>query len=60
MDGEQHNYCQMMSRVSDRPPIKVLQDVSRDAVSAAKGAEQILADSPTALKAFQDYQQGYT
>ncbi|KZV67270.1 terpenoid synthase [Peniophora sp. CONT] len=59
MDGEQHNYCQMMSRVSERPPISVLEDVAREALSSAKVAEQIMADSPAALKAFKDYIQGY-
>lgn len=59
LDGEQHNYCQMMSRVSERPPISVLEDVAREALSSAKVAEQILADSPAALKAFKDYVQGY-
>lgn len=59
MDGEQHNYCQMMSRVSGRPPVSVLEGVSRETVSVARRAEKILEDSPVALKAFKDYQQGY-
>ncbi|VDB87317.1 unnamed protein product [Peniophora sp. CBMAI 1063] len=59
MDGEQTNYCQMMSQVSGRSPIEVLEDVSRETVAVAKRAEQILKDSPAALKAFKEYQQGY-
>ncbi|KZV75179.1 terpenoid synthase [Peniophora sp. CONT] len=59
LDGEQHNYCQMMSRVSNRPSIKVLEDISHEAVSAAKCAEQIMEDSPVALKAFKELQQGF-
>ena len=59
MDGEQSNYCQMMSQVSGRSPIDVLKDVSRETVMLAKRAEQILEDSPAALKVFKEYQQGY-
>ncbi|KZV77247.1 terpenoid synthase [Peniophora sp. CONT] len=58
MDGEQHNYCQMMSRVSGSPPINVLKDISRETVVVAKRAEKILEDSPAALKTLKDYQQG--
>ena len=58
MDGEKHNYCQTMSRISARPPINVLEDVSREAVSAAKCAAQILEDAPEALKAWKEYEQG--
>ena len=59
MDGEQHNYCQMMSRVSERPSIKVLEDVAREALSAAKSAEQILEGSEAALRVFKEFQQGF-
>ncbi|KZV64296.1 terpenoid synthase [Peniophora sp. CONT] len=60
MDGEQHNYCQMMSRVAELPPINVLEDISRKAVSSAKCAEESLKDSPAALKALMDYELGIT
>ncbi|KIJ36042.1 hypothetical protein M422DRAFT_179866 [Sphaerobolus stellatus SS14] len=59
MDGELHNYCQMMSRVSGEDPLKILQDVSDETVAVAKRAATILKDSPAALKAFKEYEQGY-
>lgn len=59
MDGELHNYCHMMERVSGDHPIKILQDVSDETVSVAKRAEMILKDNPSALKAFKEYEQGY-
>ena len=59
MDGELHNYCQMMSRVSGEDPLKILQDVSDETVAVAKRAATILKDIPAALKAFKEYEQGY-
>jgi hypothetical protein len=59
MDGELHNYCQMMARVSGDHPVKILQDVSDETVSVAKRAAMILKDNPSALKAFKEYEQGY-
>ncbi|KAF9056789.1 hypothetical protein BDP27DRAFT_1242313 [Rhodocollybia butyracea] len=58
MDGEQHNYCQMMSRVSSDDPVKILQGVAEETITVAKRAAQILKDSPAALKAFKEYEQG--
>ncbi|KAJ6449859.1 hypothetical protein C8R45DRAFT_849405 [Mycena sanguinolenta] len=60
MDGELHNYCQMKSRVSGNHPIKILQDVAEETVAVAKRAALILQDAPAALKAFKEYEQGYT
>ncbi|KAI0031073.1 isoprenoid synthase domain-containing protein [Vararia minispora EC-137] len=59
MDGEQHNYCQMMSRVNGKAPIDILQDVSDETVMVAKRAARILKEAPAALKAFKEYEQGY-
>ncbi|KAG5352773.1 hypothetical protein C0989_000546 [Termitomyces sp. Mn162] len=59
MDGELHNYCQTMARVTGKEPIKVLQDISDETVVAAKRAFRILADVPAAQKAFKAYEQGY-
>jgi hypothetical protein len=59
MDGEEHNYCHMMSRVSNTPALKILQDVSNETVAVAKRAALILKDAPAALKAFKEYEQGY-
>lgn len=59
MDGEQHNYCQMMSHVSSKDPLDILQDVSDETVMVAKRAAAILKDTPAALKAFKEYEQGY-
>ncbi|KAJ7346263.1 isoprenoid synthase domain-containing protein [Mycena albidolilacea] len=59
MDGELHNYCQMMSRVSGDDPIKILQDVADETVAVAKRAAVILQNTPAALKAFKEYEQGY-
>ncbi|VDC01473.1 unnamed protein product [Peniophora sp. CBMAI 1063] len=59
MDGEQHNYIQMMSRISGFEPLDVLRDTSQKAVSTAKRADAILADSPAALKAFKEYERGF-
>jgi DNA-binding transcriptional regulator of glucitol operon len=59
MDGELHNYCQMMSHVSGEKPIKILQDVADETVAVAKRAALIFKDSPAALKAFKEYEQGY-
>ncbi|KAJ7859603.1 hypothetical protein B0H14DRAFT_3446497 [Mycena olivaceomarginata] len=58
MDREQHNYCQMMSRVSGDHPVKVLQDVADETVAVAKRVTVILKDAPAALKAFKEYEQG--
>ncbi|KZV77243.1 terpenoid synthase [Peniophora sp. CONT] len=60
MNGEQHNYIRTKSRLSGRPPIRVLKDISHEVVSATKRAERILEDSPVALKAYKDYERGYT
>ena len=59
MDGEHHNYCQMMSRVNGKAPIDILQDVSDETVMVAKRAARILKEAPAALKAFKEYEQGY-
>lgn len=59
MDGEQHNYCQMMARVTGEVPIKILQDVSDETVAVAKRAALILKTTPAARKAFKEYEQGY-
>ena len=59
MDGEQHNYIQMMSRVSGLQPLDVLRATSHKAVSTAKRAEAILEDSPAALKALKEYKRGF-
>ncbi|KAJ7639232.1 hypothetical protein FB45DRAFT_905031 [Roridomyces roridus] len=59
MDGEEHNYCKMMSRVSGDHPIKILQDVSDETVAVAKRAALILKDAPNARRAFKEYEQGY-
>ncbi|KAG6876109.1 hypothetical protein C0992_000946 [Termitomyces sp. T32_za158] len=58
MDGELHNYCHAMARVTGKEPIKILQDVSDEAVLAAKRAYQILKDAPAAQRAFKEYEQG--
>ncbi|KAG5735145.1 Trichodiene synthase [Termitomyces sp. T112] len=58
MDGELHNYCQAMARVTGKEPIKILQDISDRTVVAAKRAFRILADVPAAQKAFKAYEQG--
>ncbi|KAG6829532.1 hypothetical protein H0H92_004269 [Tricholoma furcatifolium] len=59
MDGELHNYCQAMGRVSGEEPIKILQDVSDETVAVAKRAALILKDQPAARRAFKEYEQGY-
>ncbi|KAF8066773.1 isoprenoid synthase domain-containing protein [Lyophyllum atratum] len=59
MDGEQHNYCQMMGRVTGEAPIKILQDVSDETVAVAKRAALILKNAPAARRAFKEYEQGY-
>ena len=60
IEGEKGNYCQMTCQVTGQTPINVLKDVSREAVAVAKRAEQILHDSPTALKVFNEYKNGFT
>ncbi|KAG6895504.1 hypothetical protein C0992_000951 [Termitomyces sp. T32_za158] len=47
-----------MARVRGEEPIKVLQDVSDEAVVVAKRAYQILKDAPAAQRAFKQYVQG--
>ncbi|KAG5729149.1 Trichodiene synthase [Termitomyces sp. T112] len=59
MDGELHNYCQTMARVTGEGPLKILQDVSDETIVVAKRAYRILKDSPAAQKAFKEYEQGY-
>ena len=59
MDGEQHSYIRMMAKVSGLLPANVLQNVSREVTLATKRADEILKDSPTSLKAFQEYRQGF-
>ncbi|GLB41045.1 hypothetical protein LshimejAT787_0902600 [Lyophyllum shimeji] len=59
MDGEKHNYCQMMGFVTGEPAIKILQDVSDETVAVAKRAYKILETCPAAQKAFKEYEQGY-
>lgn len=59
MDGERHNYCQMMSRVSGKAPMEVLQDVSDETILVANRAAKILENNPSALKAYKEFEQGY-